>query len=304
MVAMLRKVARTAADNTWLILVLRLSLGAIFIISSVSKLPDQAEFTSKVLSYGMLPEVLARPFAAVLPFFELFAGCTLVLGVFIRFTSALSIPLILSFIVANAYALTRGVGDFYCGCLGNLVNLNHASSLAIDFAMVLAACLLVVKHEKAERLGLGSLLDRKRWNLGRIQGIALKMALVGLAMVVVIAFVGTQPSSKQAQIDDALKEGKVVLLFIYQGDPAESQEQRAIVADLEARYPQELSVVRHKVGSDPILDRMFPVNGPATLLVITGKTGDRYVAPYRFEGAVDGGTVEAAIIESIPDNTP
>jgi len=302
--ATVRSMFKSVLANSWVLLVLRLGLGGTFVVSSATKLQAQAEFTQKVLSYNMLPEIVARPFAGVLPFVELFLGCCLLLGVFIRFTSALSIPLVLSFTIANLYAIVRHVGEFHCGCLGDLVNLSHSASLAIDVAMMMVAAILLVHSSKAERLGLAALLGRKSFNLEKGASIVLKIGLVALAMVVSIAFIGVQPTLKEMEIDQGLKEGKVVLLLIYQGDAEQSMEQRTIVANLEVLYSHDVVVVRHSLGSDPVLDRRFPAEGPATLMIITGESLSTYVVRYRFEGMFDAKAIEAALIESIDTNTP
>ena len=75
-------------SGRWPSLLLRLALGGLFIASSLSKLQHPSQFTTSVLSYQMLPEALARPFAAALPFAELYVGCSLVLGIFVLFSSA------------------------------------------------------------------------------------------------------------------------------------------------------------------------------------------------------------------------
>ena len=138
MVATIRSITRSILGKKWLAPLLRVSLGVIFIISSLSKLPHQSEFTTTVMSYRILPDALARPLAAVLPFVELFVGCCLVLGLFTQFASALSILMTMGFIVADVWAMARHVEGFRCGCLGNLVNLTHTASLGIDLAMVIA----------------------------------------------------------------------------------------------------------------------------------------------------------------------
>ena len=88
-------------NNRWLIFALRVALGGIFIAASVTKLSHQAEFINIVTSYGILPDSLARLYALIVPWAELVIGCSLVLGLFTRFAAALSIPLIVSFIVAS-----------------------------------------------------------------------------------------------------------------------------------------------------------------------------------------------------------
>lgn len=299
MLTIARRISKRLVGNAWVVLALRLSLGGLFVVSSISKLSAQSVFTTKVLSYGILPDMLARPFAAALPFAELFAGCCLILGVFIRLTSALSTAMALSFMVANTYAIFGHVGAFYCGCLGDLVNLSHAASLGIDVAMILAACIIWLQPKKAHLIGIGSLLEKIDVPLKRSQRLALEIALVALSMVVIIGLVGTKPSEVDVQIRAALKEHRVVLLFIYQGDPAESLQQRAILLEVEVQYSQQVSVVRYAAGSDRRVDGRFPVDGPATLFIIGGENSNGYLVPFRFDGTFDREVIAAAIIETI-----
>ena len=294
-----RRVLKWLLGNPWISLASRLSLGSLFVVSSSSKLSAQSVFTTKVLSYGMLPDSLARPFAAVLPFVELFAGCCLILGVFIRLTSALSIAMSLSFTVANLYAIFRHVGAFYCGCLGNLVNFSHPAALAIDFAMILVACLLWVQPKGAHFIGIRALLDKTRAPLKGSQSLVLQVALVALAMVTVIGAIGTRPNEVDKEIRAALGDHKVVLVFVYQGDPAESLQQRAILSEIEVQYSQEVSVVRNAAGSDRRVDALFPADYPATLFIIAGQDSNGYLVSFQFDGVFDHEAIASAIVQTI-----
>jgi uncharacterized membrane protein YphA (DoxX/SURF4 family) len=302
MTAALQSITESILENRWLALGLRLGLGGIFIASSISKLPHQAEFTSTVLSYQLLPGAMARPFAAALPFVEIFVGCCLVLGLFTRFVSALSIVLTVGFIVANIWALARHVGGFYCSCLGDLVNLTHTASLGIDLAMGLTASFLFVRHERVGYLGLGTVVQRLGPQLTNTAMLVLKVALIGLSMVAVIALVGEKPNLVDAEIHEALKADRVVLLFIYQGDPADSLQARTILSDIEVRYSQQVHVIRYAVGRDRRVDDEFPVQEEATLLILTRDSTGDYAIRHRFEGSFDPGVIEAAVIGSINSN--
>ena len=115
-------------DNRWLIFALRLVLGGIFIAASFGKLQYQAEFINTVIGYGILPDSLANVYGLILPWIELFIGCSLVLGIFPRFNSVVSILLIISFAVASIYRLLNPVGND-CGCFGEFITLSYPASL-------------------------------------------------------------------------------------------------------------------------------------------------------------------------------
>ncbi len=118
--------------------VLRVALGALFIISSFAKLQHPDLFVDAVQNYHMLPVALADFFGTVLPWVELFVGWCLVLGIFPTFASAICILMTLTFVVGNVSSFFRDVGEA-CGCLGNLVNMNHTTSLIVDFVMLFVA---------------------------------------------------------------------------------------------------------------------------------------------------------------------
>ena len=77
-----------------------------------------------LVGQGMLPESLGILHAAVLRPAEMLIACCLVLEVFLFFASALTLPLVLSFIIAKVYAMVRPLGaaaDYSClGSLGRL----------------------------------------------------------------------------------------------------------------------------------------------------------------------------------------
>jgi len=174
-------------NNRWLIFALRVALGGIFIAASVTKLPHQAEFINIVTSYGILPDSLARFYALIVPWAELLIGCSLVLGLFTRFAAALSIPLIVSFIIASAYSLFQPVGGG-CGCFGQSIPISHSVSLAIDAVMLLMAVPLLLHKHEAEFLSIGPLLSRLNLGLGRRRFIfekGSKFAVVALAVLVI-----------------------------------------------------------------------------------------------------------------------
>ncbi|MDD5703149.1 MAG: DoxX family membrane protein, partial [Dehalococcoidales bacterium] len=96
-------------------LFLRLTLGGIFIAASLGKISNPDNFVSLVTSYNILPENLAQLFGVFLPWIELIIGSLLILGVFSRLASGISMALTASFIVANFCSLACGTGAS-CGC--------------------------------------------------------------------------------------------------------------------------------------------------------------------------------------------
>jgi uncharacterized membrane protein YphA (DoxX/SURF4 family) len=282
-------------DNRWLISALRLALGGLFIASSIGKLQYQAEFTDAVLSYDILPTDLAEFYASALPWAELFIGCSLILGIFSIFASALSIPLIISFLIANIYSFFHPVED-PCGCLGKLVVLSHPVALTIDLVMLLIAWLLLFHPDKAGFLGIRSLLVRPDLGLERRARFIFQAALVALAMVVVMPFLGGAPTPPDGELYDTPE-----LLFLYEGDRAYFESEFAILRDLEREYSGRIVFKAFNYGKDPQLAKEFNVEISPTVLLIIGKTKEGGYLEYRqrFEGSVDKQSLKDAFDEML-----
>ena len=102
----------------WLVVLLRMGLGAAFVYAGVIKIQDPSEFAINVASFGILPNALISPMALTLPPFEIITGGLLIIGV-ARRPAALGIAFLSAvFLVAIAAALARGL-TIDCGCFGS-----------------------------------------------------------------------------------------------------------------------------------------------------------------------------------------
>ena len=294
--------------NVWLVTALRLALGALFIVSAVGKLQHPTVFIDDLLKYGLLPEGLARFYGTVLPWAELFIGCSLVLGLFSTFASALTIPLVISFTIANVYALFHDVGEF-CSCLGELAQLSHPVSLTIDIAMLLVAVLLLYHRAKANSLGLGRFLGKGK-DIPGLRGsarFALGVTIIVIAMIVAVSLWGTPKRQLDTDIDSALQNNRVVVVFFWKGNSAGYE----IIAELEQQY-QSVSFIRVDCGQQPdaeeelnahIAVEEFNLHIFPTTLVITGKNRGGYIEPWRLEGPLNKADLIADIDEVLAGRT-
>lgn len=98
-----------------LTIVLRLILGAVFLVSGCMKLGHLEQFYEMAQAYKILSPGMTQLYAAWLPWLEILAGAGLILGLFIRFSAALTALLLLSFLIALGQALLRGEA-IDCGC--------------------------------------------------------------------------------------------------------------------------------------------------------------------------------------------
>ncbi len=133
--------------NKFLDLGLRLIVGIVFLIAGIGKLPEHSEFVDVVLAYKILPFSIAVFYASVLPWLEITIGSCLILGLFTKPFSLLSIPIIVSFIFANATALSFGTGED-CGCGGVLIVMDYKVALIIDASLLIGASLIFFQRKR------------------------------------------------------------------------------------------------------------------------------------------------------------
>ena len=97
------------------VLISRLSLGAVFIYASLDKIMNPDDFAKAIGNYHVLPFGLENLLALVLPWVELFTGLCLIIGVIVDGATILIILMNIVFIFAISQALARGI-SIECGC--------------------------------------------------------------------------------------------------------------------------------------------------------------------------------------------
>ena len=181
-----------------LLLASRLLLGSIFIAASIGKLQHPGEFTTLVASYNILPYSLAMIYGYLVPWVELIIGSLLILGLLTRFASALSIPLIISFLIASSSKLLSGAGGG-CGCFGDVMPLTLIQSLNLDALMLLLTIPLILR--KASLLSVRQWLADSGYGLSRTREFAFSGASKLLAIIAIITLlVSSSPQTVQATI--------------------------------------------------------------------------------------------------------
>jgi uncharacterized membrane protein YphA (DoxX/SURF4 family) len=132
-------------------LLLRLTLGAVFVAAGVIKIWDFHQgawatpgFYEDIANYHIIESSDAVMISAVyLPWLELVLGAALLLGRAIAGAAAIAVGLMLVFIAALASAWSRGL-DISCGCFGHEnAAANFPLRLAQDCALLLCALALV-----------------------------------------------------------------------------------------------------------------------------------------------------------------
>lgn len=99
------------------VMLIRLILGSVFVWAALSKVPRPWELAEEIVSFGLVPAILAPAFAILLITVELVTGLLLILGLRVRLAARVVVLLLAVFIVALSQALLRHL-DLTCGCFG------------------------------------------------------------------------------------------------------------------------------------------------------------------------------------------
>ncbi|HEY5124081.1 MAG TPA: MauE/DoxX family redox-associated membrane protein [Ignavibacteria bacterium] len=102
-------------ENKFIIIILRLVIGGLFIYASWGKLMNPEDFGRAIRGYDILPLGSISFLSVLLPFVEFISGLFLILGIFKRGSSFIIIAMLLAFLIGLTQAYTRGL-SIDCGC--------------------------------------------------------------------------------------------------------------------------------------------------------------------------------------------
>jgi len=133
----------------YVILIFRFLLGGTFLLTSFGKLVDIRHYSVAVVyNYELLPDSLAIVFGWALPFIELSCALGLIFGVLTRLSSLGTTLLSISFFVAKAILLSRGV-DIECGCLGAIAKTHASVTIFLDPAALLMSLTVLFSRQSS-----------------------------------------------------------------------------------------------------------------------------------------------------------
>jgi uncharacterized membrane protein YphA (DoxX/SURF4 family) len=136
----------------WLVLLGRLTMGAVFVYAAYTKLRNPwMLFGMSVDSYHMLPEWGVELVARALPWVELVLGAMLILGLWVRWVAAGASVLLVVFVCATVRAYSMNL-EINCGCFGTnepLTKFTIVRDAGFLAASIVLTVLAFVAHRRA-----------------------------------------------------------------------------------------------------------------------------------------------------------
>ena len=101
--------------NEYLVVIIRIILGTVFLWASFDKINDPAQFARSISNYHIVPFGLENSISIILPWLEFFIGSGLILGIMVDGATIISTFLLVIFNIMIAQAFMRGF-NIDCGC--------------------------------------------------------------------------------------------------------------------------------------------------------------------------------------------
>ena len=127
---------------SWLNVMGRLVLAAVFLFAGGLKIVDPLGFARNIADYDLVPEALVPIIAVVLPWWEVAAGVLAVAGRWKIGALTVLTGLSAAFFVLGGITLARGM-SVECGCFGSLSERVGPLSLSIEAALTVVGVLLL-----------------------------------------------------------------------------------------------------------------------------------------------------------------
>ncbi len=134
----------------WVGLVARLVPAIVFLYAGVTKITNIPLFAQSIRAYQLLPELwMSDILAYILPVVELLAALLLLVGLLTRGAAAVTLLMLVSFIVGIAWVWSQGI-SIDCGCFGSggvveAEDTNYPQKLAENIGMSALCIWLLVR---------------------------------------------------------------------------------------------------------------------------------------------------------------
>ena len=124
-----------------LIRVCRIGIGLVMLAAALGKIGDPAAFSTQIHHFHLVPVAAENLLAVLLPWVELIAGLSLVLGAHARSGAWLSVAMMAVFTLAVTTAVARGL-DIECGCFGT-ADATHVGGMKLAENLLFTGAALV-----------------------------------------------------------------------------------------------------------------------------------------------------------------
>ena len=189
-----------------LVLLLRLFLGAVFLLSAVVKVLAPRQFVQDIRGYHILHGGVATVFGWILPYFEFAISVSLLTGFGLRWAALAAVFLLIVFMIAVSTAMIRRL-NLNCSCFGLLYRERVGwRTLLRDAVLIGVASVIVIGSSKA--LTVADLLSNPE-ELSHSIGLMATVVAIGIG---VLGLVLTVRQMRHIHDDASTQQGDEIVL--------------------------------------------------------------------------------------------
>jgi len=125
--------------------VIKIIIGGLFIISSITKLPNPEKFADSIAAYKLVPEILIPPLSILIPWVQVVCGVLLVFDVYSQSAALILCGLLAVYTLSITIDFFRGM-QIDCGCF-DLLGLDDTigiRSILRDICFLAMTALVVI----------------------------------------------------------------------------------------------------------------------------------------------------------------
>ena len=290
----------------------RLILGGILIFSGITKALNPTGLIGIFDTFHFLPSSYAGILGTVVPWLEIIIGLWLVLGLAPKLASWASLFLTTGFAASNVYAIFfNGTSwNSQCGCFGETVPLSHAGSMTLNFVMLAAALVLIVRYSKLPVFSIRPRIDYRSIRFA----LTLMFVFMVIAIPITLTFenasaadkiqntdtAGTAPvtSNEQTSLDEqirsSLADSRPVFLYFYDPECHICQQQKPVVAGLESKYGDSITFLTLESQAELQAMDDFGLTGVPAMVLIYNTDADGRYEYQKFLGATEATVLETS----------
>ncbi len=297
---------------TPLVWLMRLTVGAVFILSGLSKILDPWGFIYKIEEYLSVwgwdvPRTIVLTGALCLSAFEFVTGCLLATGCYRRVVPRLMLALMSFMLPLTLYIWIKDPVDD-CGCFGELLVLSNFWTFAKNLVITAMLVALLIYNKKAAGLYHSAL----QWIVGIT--LALYIGAVGLLSYLVQPLVDFRPYPEGHPIAEAGDEDYDDIVFVYEKDGREYEfgmdalpedDTYTFIGRKGDSHGEARLAVYDPDTEEDVTEDVLKEEGPQLLLVMSeparADLSDTYVINELYESLKDRGCDMIALIAAGPE---
>jgi uncharacterized membrane protein YphA (DoxX/SURF4 family) len=145
----MKNISITYSTKDWIIVILRVIIGLLFVFSGVVKLIPIEPFELKFIELGVANWTIAPYLARFVIGGEVFLGLMLILNIKPRLTAITTLAVLILFTLYLLFDIIKNGNDGNCGCFGTFIVMTPLESIVKNLAMIPVVLFILFMNKRS-----------------------------------------------------------------------------------------------------------------------------------------------------------